>query len=587
MIPESFIQELKYRTDIEQVISSYVQLKRRGRNLTGLCPFHSEKSPSFTVYPENQSFYCFGCGAGGDAITFIRKIENLDYVEAVKVLAQRAGMTVPDDGADDRAARLRTRILEMNGAAAHFFYDRLNSPAGNVGLSYLRRRGLSDNTIKRFGLGYAPQSWDSLRDHLRSKGYTEEEMLAGALVVKGKRGSCYDLFRHRVIFPIIDLKGSVVGFGGRALEEGGPKYLNSPDTPVFKKSRNLFAMNFAKATKRRELILCEGYMDVIAVHQGGFDNGVATLGTALTAEQARLISQYTKEVVVAYDSDDPGQRAAKRAIGLFDDLGVKVRVLVVQGAKDPDEFIKKYGSQRFDMLLAQSANATEYGLNAIRSRYNLEEADGRIGFLREATGLLAEIQNPIERDVYASRLGVELGVEKAAILLQIDGERKRRARTKAKKEARELKIYTPGGGREGDPERARNIVYARAEEQLITLLVRNPDCYPQVAAKIRPEAFATTVNRPIYQAVCSRLEAGLDVDLLSLSGQLEDRAIARLAGLINSPGAEAVTPDQADDCIEAILRHGRVKEEKEVVQMDDGQWAEYIRSTIAARKQNR
>lgn len=583
MIPDSFIEELKFRTDIEQVISGYVQLKRRGRNLTGLCPFHSEKSPSFTVYPENQSFYCFGCGAGGDAITFIRRIENLDYVEAIKLLAQRAGLTVPDDGEDNRAARLRARVLEMNRTAARYFYSQLNSPAGNVGLSYLRGRGLSDNTIKRFGLGYAPPGWDGLRNHLREKGFTDEEMLAACLVIRGKKGSCYDMFRHRVIFPIIDLKGSVVGFGGRALEDGGPKYLNSPDTPVFKKSRNLFALNFAKATKRQELILCEGYMDVIAVHQGGFDNAVATLGTALTAEQARLISQYTKEVVVAYDSDDPGQRAAKRAIGFFDQLGVKVRVLVVQGAKDPDEFLKKYGPQRFDMLLSQSANSTEYGIENIRKKYDLGEPDGQVGFLREVTGFLAEIQNPIERDVYASRLAAQLGVEKQAILLQVEGERKRRARTKEKKEARELKIFSPGAGRETDPERSRNIAYALAEEKLITLLVRNPDCYSRVSARIAPEDFVTGVNRSIFQAVCDRLAAGLDVDMLSLSGKLEDRAIARLAGLINSPEAQAVTPEQADDYIDAILRYGQVKADKEVVQMDDDQWARYI-AEMKARK---
>ena len=583
MIPDSFIQELKYRTDIEQVISGYVRLKRRGRNLTGLCPFHSEKSPSFTVYPENQSFYCFGCGAGGDAITFIRKIENLDYVEAIKLLAQRAGLTVPDDGEDNRAAKLRARVLEMNRAAARYFYSQLNSPAGNVGLSYLRGRGLSDNTIKGFGLGYAPPGWDGLRDHLREKGYSEEEMLAASLVIRGKKGGCYDMFRHRVIFPIIDLKGSVVGFGGRALEDSGPKYLNSPDTPVFKKSRNLFALNFAKATKRQELILCEGYMDVIAVHQGGFDNAVATLGTALTAEQARLISQYTKEVVVAYDSDDPGQRAAKRAIGLFDQLGVKVRVLVVQGAKDPDEYLKKFGPQRFDILLSQSANATEYGLRAIQQRYDLSEADGQVGFLREATVFLAGIQNPIERDVYASRLATQVGVEKQAILLQVEAEQKRRARVQEKKEARELRIYSPGGVRENDPDRSRNLAYALAEEKLITLLVRNPDCYSRVIARISPEDFVTAVNRTIFQAVSSRLEAGLEVDLLSLSGQLEDGAIARLAGLINAPEAQAITPDQADDYIDAILRHGQVKADKEVAQMDDSQWAQYI-AAMKARK---
>ena len=360
MLPESFLNELKYKTDIEQVISRYVQLRRRGRNLTGLCPFHSEKTPSFTVYPDTQSFYCFGCGAGGDAITFVKKAENLDYMEAVRALAERAGLTVPEGSVDDSGRRLKARVLELNRAAARHFHQNLMSDRGREARGYLVDRGLTKATVVKFGIGYAPESWDDLRGHLRGQGFTDQEMITAALANPGKNGGCYDTFRNRIIFPIIDLRGGVIAFGGRNLGEQGPKYLNSGDTPVFKKSRSLFAMNFAKGTKRPELILCEGYMDVVSVHQGGFDNAVATLGTALTPEQARLIGNYTKTVVLSYDSDGPGQAATRRAIAIFEDTGVKVRVLSIPDAKDPDEFLKKFGPQRFELLLEGSAGAGDF-----------------------------------------------------------------------------------------------------------------------------------------------------------------------------------------------------------------------------------
>ena len=310
MIPQSFIEELKMHSDIESVVSSYVQLKRRGRILVGLCPFHSEKTGSFTVYPESQSFYCFGCGAGGDVIGFIRRIENLEYVEAIKLLAQRAGMTVPEDAAEDRTAMLKTRILEMNREAARFYYDRLIEPAGEPALRYLLGRGLLPKTIKHFGLGYAPAQWSALTDMLAKKGFKYEEMEAACLARKGRNGGYYDVFRDRVMFPIIDLRGNVIGFGGRKMTGDGPKYYNSPDTPVFKKTKNLFALNFAKKNgKLPYLILCEGYMDVISMHQAGFTQAVASLGTSLTSDQCRLAAAYTDEAILAYDSDEAGQKA--------------------------------------------------------------------------------------------------------------------------------------------------------------------------------------------------------------------------------------------------------------------------------------
>ena len=577
MIPDSFIQELKYRCDIETVLSSYMVLKRRGRNLTGLCPFHSEKTPSFTVYPENQSFYCFGCGAGGDVVTFIKKIENLEYVEALRLLASRVGMALPEDAVDDRTAKLRGRILEINRTAARFFYDSLYSSGGEAALAYLHNRGLRDNTIRKFGVGYAPAGWDNLLRHLESKGYTRAELEAACVITKGKNGSYYDLFRNRVMFPIIDLRGGVIGFGGRALEDRGPKYLNSPDTLVFKKSRNLYAMNYAKATKRPHLILCEGYMDVIAVHQAGFDSAVATLGTSLTAEQARLVSQYTKEVVIAYDSDGAGQTAAKRAINLFDETGVRVRVLAITGAKDPDEFIKKYGPARFDMLLSGSAGATEYNIGRLKEKHDLTTADGRVAYLKELSQLLADINNPIERDVYAAKAAQEVGVDKAALLLEVEAKIKQRNKAHQRKQERDMRIYGPGS----DPERSRHQQYAVAEEKLLLLLLKHPDCYPRVAAEITEEDFVTETNRNLYRAISQRLAAGLDVNLLSLSSSVDEAGMAKLSWLLASESSGAVTPRQADDYINRLRQRKNSLDTQQIASMDDEAFVRYI-STLAS-----
>ena len=438
MIPDQFLQELKYRSDIEQIIGSYVNLRRRGRTLSGLCPFHSEKSPSFTVYPENQSFYCFGCGAGGDVISFIRRIENLDYMESIRFLAQRAGMQVPEEAGDDRSARLRKRILELNRDAARYFHRNLMSEAGRPGRAYLIGRGLTKATITHFGIGYASEGWNGLTDAMKKLGYTKEELLAAHLANEGQRGGYYDIFRNRAIFPIIDLRGNVIAFGGRNLGEKGPKYLNSSDTPVFKKSRNLFALNFAKGSDRKELILCEGYMDVVSMHQAGFTNAVATLGTALTEEQSRLIAQYTGEVVLSYDSDAPGQAATRRATGLLEAAGVKIRVLSIPDAKDPDEFIKKFGAERFAQLIEGSSSATDFAINKLRQENDVTTAEGKVSFLKQFAVLMAGLPNPIEREVYLSKVCRELEVDKAAVAGQIAREQKRRDYRDRKKEERDL-----------------------------------------------------------------------------------------------------------------------------------------------------
>ena len=590
MIPEEFIQELKFHSDIVDVVSSYVQLRHRGRTHSGLCPFHSEKSPSFHVYPDNQSFYCFGCGAGGDVVTFIRRIENLEYVEALRFLAQRAGLTMPEDVRDDGSARMKSRVLEINRETARIFHQNLKSPGGREGLRYFRERGLTDDTIKRFGLGYSMPSWDNLAKQLKAKGFTDDELIAAAVVSRGRNGSLFDMFRGRVMFPIIDLRGNVIGFGGRKLgDDNGPKYLNSPDTPVFKKSRNLFALNFAKSSKEKGMILCEGYMDVIAQHQAGFDNAVATLGTALTPDQCRLISQYTDLVMLSYDSDEAGQKAAKRGIELLSQIGMKIKVIHIPDAKDPDEYIKKFGAQRFRMLLEGSANATEFAIARIREKYDMETDDGRMNCVKELAAYLAEIPNAIERDVYLSRIAMDTGVSKEALASQVTSHQKRIARAKRRKEDSELRAYavkTPGGGPGGinEMQRRNNMKCAVAEDKLLALLLRNPDFYRQIRAKIGPEQFVTDLNRSIAQVVFGRLEQGLNIDMTSLSGSLEPDGMAQLSRVLSEASGRKFSMEEADDYIAALLEHQNRRSSQEIGAMSDEEFSKYMAALTAGKK---
>ena len=589
MIPESFIEELRYRVDAEQIVSPYVRLRRSGRNLTGLCPFHSEKSPSFFVYPENNSFYCFGCGKGGDMITFIREAEHLDYVEAVRFLAERSGLKMPEDlGKDDEQMRARQRMQALNRESARFFHSVLISSAGKRGMEYLAARGLTPEIIRKFGLGYAPDSWDALCGHLREKGFSEEEMLAAAVARRSERtGRLYDYFRGRVMFPIIDLRGVVVGFGGRILGDEKPKYLNSADTLIFKKSRGLFAMNFAKATKEQRLLLCEGYMDAIAVYQGGFDNAVATLGTALTPEQARLISQYTSEVVIAYDSDEPGQKATRRAVGLFEQTGIRVRVLTVKGAKDPDEFLKKYGPQRFRQLLAGCENSTEYEIEKLKTRYDIATDDGKVGFMRDFCAMMAQLQNKIEADVYLTRVTRELGVSRDAAAEQVNALRKRNARREEKKFDDSLRIYSQEvPNLVQDRQRAANLRYARAEDKLIALLMRNPDYGGKIISMLPPEDLVTDTNRAIYGAIAERIRAGLPFDPMSLSAALDPVQMARLSYLMASTREQTFHLQDAAELIGVILEKKSEKTDEQVASMSEEELRTFI-GGIAARKKGK
>ncbi len=553
-LPEEFLQRLKSANPIESVVSSYVKLRRTGRNLTGLCPFHGEKTPSFVLYPENDSFYCFGCGAGGDTITFVRRIENLDYIEAVKLLAQRAGIDMPEDvRRDDGTAKLKLRILEANREAARFFHAQLNTPQGAKALEYLRGRMLGNTTINHFGLGFAPEGWSALCNHMKQAGFSDEELVMANLASKGKNGGVYDRFRNRVIFPIIDVRGNVIAFSGRVLEKAEPKYLNSSETLVFEKSSVLFALNFAKNSGQPNLILAEGPMDVISLHQAGFTNAVASQGTALTPKHALLIARYVQEVILCYDSDGAGQKATARAIPILKNAGLRVRVLTIPEGKDPDEFIKTRGAERFRQLIEDSGNDVEYRMQKIREKYNMETADGRVNMLREAIGMLASLDSSIEQDVYAGRLAAELKVEKSTLLHQIAQTRKRNQRDGHQSEQKQIQRQITGLSKdEINPDRAKNMRAALAEESLIAYLIRNPDRAKPVHDLLLPEQFCTSFNRGVYEKLTKWLLEGRQVSLSDFAEYYSVEEMGRIAQML---AKSAQTPNllQAEHDYVAVI----------------------------------
>lgn len=536
---ESFLQELKFKTDIEDVISGYVSLKKRGNTSVGLCPFHNEKTPSFTVYNDTQSFYCFGCGAGGDAVTFIKKIENLDYMDAVKALADRAGLQMPQDGGyDDSLAKKRRRILEINRETARFYYSYMMSEEGKTGLDYFLSRGLKMNTIKRFGLGFAPNEWDRLLKHLKDKGFSISDMVDANVVKVGRNNHHYDTFKNRVITPIIDVRGNVIAFGGRVLDDSKPKYINTSDTLVYKKTNELFALNLAKDSGKENLILCEGYMDVIAMHEAGFDNAVAGCGTALTSEQVRLISRYTIEVILAYDADEAGQKALNKAIRLFENTDVKVRIPVLQGGKDPDEIIRKLGKDRFKGILEGASNEIEFALVDAKNKYNLSTTQGKIDFLNDAIRVLVRT-SPIEQDLYITRLSSELGVEKASIKSQLDTYKKRFNRRESNTKYKDIVNTSIRNNNRQSYDENISIRQIKAEERIIGLLLKNPD-YVSALDELDENMLSSTFIKKVYKEIISRIRNGLDIDLINFSSVLTNDEIGRLSGII------ARTPKEQD-----------------------------------------
>jgi DNA primase len=585
LIPESFIEELKYASSIEQVISSYVTLKRAGTRLTGLCPFHSEKTPSFTVFADGQNYYCFGCGKGGDVITFIREAENLGYVDAVRFLADRAGLTVPEDGQSNREAQQRARILEMNRLAARYFHEQLKSDAGKLARQYLMSRGLAAKTIRRFGIGYAPDTWDSLRNHLRAGGFSDAEMQAASLVKAGRGGSVYDAFRGRIIFPIIDLRGAVIAFGGRLMEGDGPKYLNSSDTPVFRKSRHLFALNFAKAQNSETLILGEGYMDVIAMHQAGFENAVATLGTSLTEEQARLIAQYAKKVAIAYDSDTAGQSAAKRAINLFNRTGVSVGVISMDDAKDPDEYIQKHGADGFTRIVESGKPAVDFEVEKLKAQHNLADAEGRVQFLNAFCRLMADIQSDIVREVYIGEMATRLEIGREGITSSVNSLRKRNFNAIKKQKAHNLVTSVQDNlGTEEKRGRKANIASLAAQEQIIMTLLRHPDFYSAIPGKLSSEDFEDTGLGSIFSAIGERLSQNLPIEPIHLSGALSPREMGKLTQLFVKGRELEFYKTQIDDFINAIKKPKGEKSAQELSEMSPQEYSRYINSLRTHKK---
>ena len=581
-IPEDVINEIKYRNDIETVISQYVTLKRRGKNLVGLCPFHGEKTPSFTVYPETSSFYCFGCGVGGDVFTFTGLIENLDYIESIKHLAEKSGVTLPDSGYDDSMLRLKNRIYDINKETGRFFHSHLLTDEGKWARDYLLGRGLSVSTIKHFGLGAAPDSWDALINHLKSKGYTIEEMLAANVIGKSNRGSYYDRFRRRVMFPIINIRGNVVGFSGRAMpgeDKQGGKYVNTSDTPVYKKSNNLFGMNFAKNHCAERIILVEGNMDVISLHQAGFKNAVAPLGTAFTEEQANLLARYTKEVLLTMDADEAGQKAIKRASEILEKTGLKTRVISIPDGKDPDEFIKKNGPDRFRALIEGAVSDIEYKLLMAAKDIDLDADDGKLKYLSAAAEIIAKQSDIMTRDIYIGRLSDKYGVSRTALETKVKELRKRYVRVREKKEIDG--IMNPRFTKNDvNPEKRLSVKGTNAEETLIAVLMQHPDFYKIAEEKLPPKKMITSLNRRIYETILSTLKTGRSLDISVFAEKLLPAELGLLVSLQNSDKAGINAKTVLNDCIGVILEENlklKMREDKDASLED---WAKNLQNMI-------
>lgn len=571
MIPANIIEDIRYRCDIESVISSYVTLKRAGSNLKGLCPFHSEKTPSFTVYPSTQSFYCFGCGAAGDVISFVMRAENLDYVSAVEALAKRAGIDLPDfDDANvygKPSGPSRTRVLAMNLEAAKFYRSMLfDDTIGAPGRQYLIERKLSAATIKRFGLGYSPERGNTLMRHLIDLGFGEEEIKTAYLGGRGEYGY-YDYFRGRVMFPIIDVSGNVIAFGGRIIDSAmsDRKYLNTSDTPAFKKTRNLYALNYAKNSKEGYFILCEGYMDVIALHAAGFNMAVASLGTAFTAEQARIIKKYVDRVILSYDSDEAGQKAANRAIGILEAVGIEAKVLKMTGAKDPDEYIKNYGADAFRRLIEESRGKFDFKLDEIKAKYSLDNAEEKIKALGELSSYIAEIYSSVEREIYISKAAYEFSVSPVSIKNDVEAKRRRNSRENDKKRRGELIRVTMGTDVRVNPDYAKNPKAARLEEDILGMIfIKNEYINRPVDAKpLCEEDFFTSLGKRLFSFVSAHsMDVGFNPGILN--EEFTQDEVSRVFGMIAQRNELSINDEISFDTYVRALRNENSKNSKKL-----------------------
>ena len=563
--PPSFIDELVARNPIEDVVGQYVNLRRAGSNLFGLCPFHGEKTASFSVAPDKGMYYCFGCHKGGGVINFQMEVEGLSYPDAVRALAKRVGMEVPEDEQYQSRYRQQERLWALHKEAARFFHSKLYAPEGKAALEYAVGRGMPKSTLTTFGIGYAPDTWTALVDALRKKGYTDEELKdSGLVTVSKKNGSLFDRFRDRLMFPIIDVRGNVIGFGGRIMkkDDEAAKYLNSPETLIFNKRKNLFALNLAKKSKQGYLILVEGYMDAIALHQYGFDCAVASLGTALTEDGANLLSKYTDQVVLIYDGDEAGQRAAQRAIPILEKTGLQVKVLQMRDAKDPDEYLKKFGADKFKLLLEGSSNRVEYQLNAIRKKFDIREDDQRVKYIHESAEMICTLGSAVQREVYGRRVAEAAGITYEAMKLEVDKAFKRRiGREKKRQEQIDLapvKNLQP---------KARTIRYdnmksAMAEESVLALIIKEPALIEQTKSLSASE-FSSSLLGKAYGQLLQRYQQGLEVNLGVLS-DMEPEEMSHLAGIVQRQDGP-VNEDALADCIRTI----RAEHQRKQVSSDD------------------
>ena len=550
--PASFIDELVARNPIENVVGQYVSLKRSGANMFGLCPFHGEKTASFSVAPDKGIYYCFGCHKGGGVINFQMEIEGLSYPDAVRSLAKRVGMEVPEDEQYQSRYRQQERLWALHKEAARFFHSQLYAPGGKAALEYALGRGMSKSTLTRFGIGYAPDSWDAMVKAMRAKGYTDQELKdSGLVTVSQKNGNLFDRFRDRLIFPIIDVRGNVIGFGGRIMkkDDKAAKYLNSPETLIFNKRKNLFGLNLAKKSKLGYLILVEGYMDAIALHQYGFDCAVASLGTSLTEEHAVLLSRYTENVVLIYDGDEAGQRATRRAIPMLEKAGLHIKVLQMKDAKDPDEYLKKFGADRFKLLLEESANRVEYQLNAIRRNYDLQQDDQKVKFVQEAAELICTLGSAVQREVYGHRVAEAAAISYDAMKLEVNKAYRRRvAREKKKQEKIDL---APAQALQPKSRTIRydNMKSAMAEETVLSMVMKEPALLDQTG-NLKSSEFSSPLLGKVYNQLRQRHEQGMEVSLGVLS-DLDGEEMSHIAGIIHRHQGP-VNEQALMDCVRTI-----------------------------------
>ena len=560
-IPRTFIDELTRRADIVDIVNGYVPLNKKGANHWGLCPFHSEKTPSFSVSQDKQIYHCFGCGKGGGVLSFLMEVENLTYPEAIRLLADKMGMEVPEEDAADRDwRRRRDRILELNKLAAQFYYGQLGTPQGASVAEYINKRRISKKFANRFGLGAAPDAWDSLIRAMGEKGFDKRELLDAGLAVAGKNGGVYDKFRNRLMLPVIDLRGDVIGFTSRVMDGSAPKYLNTPETAIFKKRSILYGINYAKNTKRENMILVEGNIDVITLHQAGFDNVVATMGTALTEEHARLLSRYTKELVLCYDNDEAGKDATQRAIGILKNADFSVKVLQLPRRRtedgelikqDADDFIKYQGAAAFEKLLTGSSNQVEYRLEVIQNKYDLAADDQRAAFLKEAAGMIATLSSPVEREIYGNRAAQAAGISGETMAAEV--EKSMRSRSYKAKKQEEQQAMTPANNFQPKERELRygNVRSARGEEGVLRLLLLDPSLYPK-AQGLTEEKFSSPFLGKVYRLLVERWQAGETPRIPTLTGDLSREEMNRLVMAVNQPESVQNTEKALSDYIKII-----------------------------------